>query len=45
MQIYNLTQMQNILSKNGFKIIKKTGIFGEEFIENSSLNMLIIAQK
>ena len=45
MQIYNLSQLQNILSENGFKIIKNSGILGEEFIENSSLNMLIVAQK
>ncbi len=45
LQIYTSKELKEILERNGFKILKFSDIYGKEFIEDKSLNILIVAQK
>lgn len=45
LKIYTSKELKEILEENGFKILKFSDIYGNEFIEDKSLNILIVAQK
>jgi hypothetical protein len=45
LQIYSKDDLVDMLYANGFKVIEQYGIYGEEFIGNQTLNILMVAQK
>lgn len=45
LQIYTLKQLQAILSKNGFEVIKKCSVDGSRFIETKSDRIMLVARK
>lgn len=44
LQIYEFHELKNILHKNGFRVCNIYDIYGTEFRENKSLNILVVAQ-
>lgn len=45
LQIYTATQLQEILNKNGFKVLEQCDIDGSKFFEDRTDRILTIAQK
>jgi len=45
LQIYTSKELKEILEENGFKILMLSDIYGKEFIEDKSLNIMVVAQK
>ena len=45
LQIYTAKQLQEMLDKNGFKVLEQCGIDGSKFIEDRTDRILTIAQK
>ena len=45
LQIYTLKQLQEILAKNGFKILEQCGVDGSKFSAKKTREMLVVAQK
>jgi len=45
LQIYTSKELRKTLEENGFKILKFSDIYGKKFIENKSLNIMVVAQK
>jgi|GEM_PF-6164221 len=45
LQIYTSQELHSILSECGFKSVKYYDIDGSHFIENKTVNMLIVAVK
>ncbi|MCX7114308.1 MAG: methyltransferase domain-containing protein [Gammaproteobacteria bacterium] len=45
LQIYNATELRTMLAKNGFETLGHYGMKGEKFMEDSTQNILTVAQK
>lgn len=45
LQIYTAAELREMLARNGFETLSQTGMNGEMFIENETLNILTVAKK
>jgi SAM-dependent methyltransferase len=45
LQIYSAKKLRELLSRNGFKVLKQTGIDGAKFSPKRSISILTVAQK
>ncbi|MBN8828199.1 MAG: class I SAM-dependent methyltransferase [Sphingobacteriia bacterium] len=45
LQIYTSQELKEMLIKNGFRVLNRYGMNGEEFIEDKTLNMLTVSKK
>lgn len=45
LQIYTVAELQAMLERNGFKVIGQYDMYGNKFVAEKSLNILIVAKK
>lgn len=45
LQIYTADELKEMLEQNGFEVLHQYDLYGNEFIANKSLNILIVARK
>jgi SAM-dependent methyltransferase/heme-degrading monooxygenase HmoA/ribosomal protein S18 acetylase RimI-like enzyme len=45
LQIYCAKELEKILANNGFRVLSFYDIYGKEFIEDKSLNIMVVAQR